>query len=324
MTTGDVLAQLRPRKVVVFGGNGFIGSHFVDRLVEWGHEVTVVDRFSAGRDNFNAASSRKVRTIRCDITDAEAFSGALDEGEIVYNFVSTFDPRSSWGKAIESVQTDLIQSMRLCELCVSHGIAKIVYLSSGGTVYGPQSGVTTEQCLPRPFNPHGICKLATEHFLEYYKVRDGIAADIYRIGNVFGPRQSMRAVQGVIAIWMRKILDGEPIEVYGDNETRRDYIFVRDAAYLLGHSLLDLGMSDTYNLGTGHGVSIIELLDIFKETIDMPFESRVYPRRPSDNTNAVLSGEKLCRHHPLFRFQDLKPMIKHTWDHVKSELRHGR
>jgi len=316
--------EMNEQSIVVFGGNGFIGSHFVDYLIKCGYDVTVVDRFTAEKDNCSLASSQKIHRIKCDIDDSDAYSSALGSNTVVYNFISAFNPRSSWGRAIESVQADVIQALRLCELCIKRGVAKFVYVSSGGTIYGPQSGIVTEDRLPRPFNPHGICKLTVEHFLEYYRVKEGIPIDIYRVGNVFGPRQPMRSAQGVVAVWMRQILDQETIEVYGDSETCRDYIYVGDAAYLLGHSLRDFGSSDVYNLGTGKGVSIIELLDIFKEVVDIPFQSRIHPRRSSDNTRSILSGEKLCRHYPDLNFKDMKAMIKHTWEHVKNEHRHDR
>lgn len=303
----------------MFGGNGFIGSHFVDQLVEWGHDVTVMDRFSSGTEKYGPRAVAAVRKVRGDYTDQEAAAAGLAGAEIAYNFISASTPITSWDDPVASVQKDVIQALGFFERCVACGVAKVVYISSGGTIYGPQDGVVDENTLPRPFNPHAVCKLAVEHFLNHYRMKYGLQSDVYRVGNVFGPRQSPNRPQGVIGVWMKRILDGLPLDVYGDETTRRDYMYVQDVAKLLGHSLIDLGSSDTFNVGTGSGISILGLLDIFKQVVEVPFEYRISPRRPSDNTNAVLCSEKLRSRYPDFAFHDLPAMILKTWDYFKAE-----
>ena len=128
----------------------------------------------------------------------------------------------------------------------------------------------------------------------------------------------MESPQGVIAVWMGKILAGEEILVYGDDETVRDYVYVDDVAHLLTHSLNDLESSDTYNLGVGKGISVIELLEIFKGSIDRPFKSRVHARRGFDNNSVILDSKKLINHFPGFEFQEIKERIRDTWDYVKK------
>lgn len=310
-------------KVVVFGGNGFIGSHFVDKLVQWGHEVSVFDRFTLGKDNLGGHGPDCVRRVAGDFRDQDAVGKALRGMDIAYNFISVHNPISSWDKPQEAIDNDVLPALELFESCVDHDLKKIVYISSGGTVYGPHIGTLSEDILPRPFNPHGISKLMVEHFLEYYRVKSGIAADVYRVGNVFGPRQRLESDQGVIAVWMKRILNGQSLDVFGDRHIMRDYTFVTDVATLMGHSLCDLTASGTYNVGTGKGVSIIALLEMFKEVVNEPFDYRVHPRRVSDNTSAVLSSEKILRYYPGFVFQDLKASIKSTWDYVKAHYRLG-
>lgn len=308
----------RRRHVAVFGGNGFIGSHFVDKLVEWGHEVTVMDRFSTAKERYGQRAAAAVRTVRGDYSDPEAVVRGIDGAEIVYNFVSAHTPITSWNSPLDSVHRDIVPALHFLERCAECGVPKVVYISSGGTIYGPQSGILTEETLPQPFNPHGVCKLAVEHFMSHYRTRYGLAADVYRIGNVFGPRQPQDKPQGVIGVWIKRILDGEPLDVFGDQSVRRDYVYVLDVVHLLGHSLRELDSSDTYNIGTGVPVSIIKLLDIFKAVVDKPFEYRIHPRRPSDNISAVLSGAKLLKHYPDFTFSDLSAMIALTWAHVRG------
>ncbi|MDD5226667.1 MAG: NAD-dependent epimerase/dehydratase family protein, partial [Candidatus Omnitrophica bacterium] len=239
--------------------------------------------------------------------------------DIVYHCISCTSPATSWKDPFVEIETNLKYSVHLFELAHQCGIKKIVFPSSGGTIYGRQLRKIREDNLPLPFNPYGITKLATEYFLSYFRERFGLAADVYRIGNAYGPRQPMDAPQGVIAVWMGKILAGQKITIFGDRNVFRDYVCVEDIARLVLHSLTDLSSSDTYNLGTGKGISILELFDIFKEVIDMPFKHEIFARRDFDNTAVVLDSSKLLSHFPGFKFQEIKKGISYTWAFVKEQ-----
>jgi UDP-glucose 4-epimerase len=260
-----------------------------------------------------------VRFVHGDFFDTADVARALDGVDVAYNLVSAFNPASAWERPGEVLQRDAMGAVRFFEACVDHGVSKVVYTSSGGTIYGPRPGRIAEDALPRPFNPHAICKLAVEHFLEYFRVRHAMAGDVYRISNVFGPRQPLVSNQGVIAVWMRRILDGEPVDVFGDENTLRDYIYVEDATLLMTHSLADTTASDTFNLGTGVGVSILDLLELFREVAGADFEARRHPRRPSDNTSAVMDNSKILALYPDFSFRDLGEMLARTWELVRAE-----
>lgn len=317
------MPQAPQRMTAVFGGNGFIGSHLVDQMVAAGHRVVCFDRFTPGKSPRLDHPADVVARVTGDFQNTTDVSRALDGVEVAFHLVSAFNPATSWNAPARAVEHDILATVRFLEVCVERGVRKVVFLSSGGTVYGATAGPADEQTLPRPFNPYGICKLAVEHFLDYFRTRHGLAADVYRPSNVYGPRQPLVSSQGVIAVWMRNILCGLPLEVYGDEATLRDYIYVTDVARLLGHSLLDLGSSETFNLSTGKGISILGLLRIFQEVVDLPFETRVHPRRASDNPSAVLSNEKIRGLYPDFVFQDLSERLRFTWDWVRRECAAG-
>lgn len=305
------------RRVVVFGGDGFIGSHLVDQLAAQGHEISVFDRFRNDTSKNLAQLEGGYRRIPGDFSSRDSVAAALEGQEVACHCISASNPVSGWRNPHAEIEEELRNSVRFFELCAQQGVRKVVYVSSGGTVYGQQTGPAGEDTLPRPCNPFGICRLAAEHFLDYFRIKDGLAADVYRAGNVFGPRQPMNASQGVIAVWMGRIIEGKPIEVFGDEKTLRDYIYVEDAAHLMTLSLQDLASSDTFNLGTGRGTSVLQLLEIFRTVVDRPFEYRIQPRRASDNTCVILPSGKLLRRYPEFRFQDLQGMLRRTWEHVK-------
>lgn len=304
--------------VLVLGGDGFIGSHTVDKLYKQGHNVTVFDRFPYNQ-SINLEHLRgKITFFQGEYANREQIALALKFQDVIYHFISATNPATSWDDPFLEIEVNLKNSVQLFEIAAQSGVKKIVFPSSGGAIYGRKSGVLDENKLPLPFSPYGITKLSIEYFLNYFKEKTGLSYDIYRIGNPYGPRQPMETPQGVIAVWMGKILVDEEISVYGDDETVRDYVYIDDVAYLLTHSMNNLESSDTYNLGVGKGLSVIELLEIFKGSIDRPFKSRVLARRSFDNSSVVLNSTKLISHFPGFKFQELKEKITDTWDYVKK------
>lgn len=305
--------------ILVLGGDGFAGSHFVDKAVLLGHNVTVFDRFPYDVSKNLEHQRGKVRLFSGEFANREQLAKVLENQEIVYHFISATNPVTSWNDPFIEIEENVKNSVKLFELAAAHGVRKIVFPSSGGTIYGRQNAPVKEDSLPNPFSPYGICKLATEHFLNYYREHSGIATDVYRIGNAYGPRQPVKTPQGVIAVWMNKILNGEEILVYGDQETLRDYIYVDDIAHLMTHSITDLDHSDVYNLGTGKGTSIIELLNIFKAAFDKPFKYNILSRRESDNTSIILDSSKIAAFFPGFEFQRLEDKIWSTWLFIRDQ-----
>jgi UDP-glucose 4-epimerase len=303
-------------KILVLGGDGFMGSHFVDRAVSLGHEITVFDRFPYQTSRNLEHQRGNIRLFSGEFANRELLTTALEGQDIAYHFICATTPIESWNDPYIEIE-NLRTSLQLCELAVLRGVRKIVFASSGGTVYGPQNYAVDEKATPNPFSPYGITKLATEYFLNYFRQHGGLAADIYRIGNAYGPRQSMWRPQGVISVWLRDILAGKEIQVYGDETTLRDYVYIKDVALLMTHSLRDLDSSEVYNLGTGKGTSILQLLNIIHRVLDASIQYRIHPRRPSDNAVIVLDSSKLVAHFPGFQFQTLEEKIPETWEYVK-------
>lgn len=305
-------------RILVLGGDGFLGSHLVDQVVELGHEVTVFDRFPYGVSRNLEHLHDKITFISGELTNREMVAKALTNQDIIYHFICATNPIESWHDPHVEIDENLRSSIQLFELAEKSGAQKIVFPSSGGTVYGPQSEPVSESVMPRPFSPYGITKLATEHFLTYFQLHGGMSADVYRIGNAYGPRQPNLRAQGVIAVWMSQIIEGKEIELYGDETTLRDYVFVKDIAYLMTHSLRDPNSSDLYNVGTGIGTNIIELLHIFQTVVDGPIHYIVRQRRTSDNASIVLDSSKILSFFPGFRFKRLAQTLLETWQDFKD------
>jgi len=224
--------------ILILGGDGFLGSHVADQMVSLEHKVTVFDRFPYKVSKNLQHQKNNINFVSGEFANRDLLSAALKKQDIVFHFISASTPATSWSDPFIEIDANLKESVQFFELASEAGVRKIVFPSSGGTIYGYQNYLIKEkETMPNPFCPHGIAKLATEFFLQYFKKRMGINYDVYRIGNVYGPRQSITSPQGVIASWMRSILDGEIINVYGNEKTLRDYIYISDVSFLMTHSL---------------------------------------------------------------------------------------
>ncbi len=302
--------------ILVLGGDGFLGSYLVEYLVEAGHAVSVFDRFPFGVTRNLEHVRNQIKLFSGEFANREDISKAIEGQEVVYHCISATSPASSWNDPFIEIDENVRHSVQFFEIAAQQNLRKVVYFSSGGTIYGKHEGVIHEDVTPRPFTPYGIGKLTVEHFLNYYQNHGRLTVDIYRVGNAFGPRQPMHRPQGVIAKWMDSILTGEELLVYGDSTTVRDYIYASDTVRLMGQSLDNLTSTGTYNIGSGHGISIIELLETFKRVVDRPFTYRVLPRREFDNVSVILDNSRLLSRCPGFFFSDFEEKLSETWRYV--------
>jgi UDP-glucose 4-epimerase len=305
-------------KVLVMGGDGFLGSHFVDRVLEEGHEVTVFDRFPYRRSRNLEHCRHEVTLFSGEFTNRDNLETVLEGQDIVYDFICLTNPAASWSDPLIEVEQNIEPTVRFLETAVEAGVKKVVFPSSGGTVYGKRGGLLRESDPVAPYIPYAIGKIAVEYFLAYFREKSGLASDIYRISNAYGPRQPVGKPQGVIAVWMNAILEGAAIRVYGGGEVKRDYVYVGDVAELMLFSLGDLEASGVYNVGTGRDTSITELLEMFKVVINRPFEVEFERRRPSDTLSIALDSARLLEHFPQFRFHTLEEKLPSTWEYFKE------
>ena len=181
-------------RVLVVGGAGFIGRHLVEHLAREGHDLTVLDPAAQ-----QAPPGTTVTCLRPDDSDCPPLSEVMQGQEIVYLLASTSNVPATWSAPDVEVRRNLLPALAYAQEAAQSGVRRIVFASSGGTVYGPFEGAATEDHPVKPFTPYGITKLATERFLRYLGARFGVRTDIYRVANAYGPGQPARGGQGVIA-----------------------------------------------------------------------------------------------------------------------------
>ncbi len=301
-------------KVLVMGGCGFIGSHVVDVLLNEGHDVRIFDK---SEESFRLALPN-VDYFFGDFTDPSAFRASLEGVDAVFHFISTTFPSTASQDPQRDVRENLIGTQQLVEEMLEAGVRRLLFLSSGGTVYGlTQTVPITERHPLRPINAYGITKTAIEHTLEMYRRTQGLSPVIIRAANPFGPRQSHTGVQGVVATFMNRIANGEPIDIWGDGTVVRDYIFVRDLAKLC----VLAGTTDregTYNAGSGRGTSLLELIAALEQVSGRKFNRNFKPAPSTDVPVSILDCSAAKQDFGWSAEEDLVTGLQATWEWVSG------
>ena len=249
-------------KCVVIGGNGFLGSWVVDELVAAGHDVTVFDRFS-GPPAFTAEG---VRMLEGDFFDTDSLAEAVAGQDYLFHFLSSSTPASADTDPSGDLRTNVARSVELFELAADAGVSTVYFASTGGAMYGDSPLHTiSELAVPAPVSPYAIGKLAIEGYLRYFERKRGLASVSFRISNPYGPRQHPHRKQGVIPIFLQRVAEGLPLEVYGDGSAVRDYVYVADAARMMASIVGRPTRHAVYNIGSGVGESLREVIELTRE-----------------------------------------------------------
>lgn len=276
------------QRCLVLGGRGFIGSHLIDGLLAAGVHVRCFDRFApvAG-----SAKHEALEDFVGDFTDEAQLVEAMSGCEICYHLVSSTVPQSSNENPVLDVESNLVGTLKLLRLATQVGVRRIVFASSGGTVYGVPSAVPIPESHPtNPTCSYGITKLAIEKYLALFHQLHGLEYSVLRLANPYGERQRTQASQGAVAVFLGKVLRGEPVDIWGDGTTIRDYIHIADVvdALLLARS----GPSKILvNIGSGRGLSLNEVLDAIGKVTEKRVERRYFPARSFDVPASVLCIE---------------------------------
>lgn len=277
-------------KVTVLGGGGFIGSAIIDRLLVEGHSIRVFERPRI--EPYRAfTDSERVEWINGDLMSVHDIREAVRGVDAVMHLVSTTLPKSSNDDPIYDVQSNLIASLQLLKVMVEEQVRRVVFISSGGTVYGqPQYLPIDERHPTEPMVSYGITKLAIEKFMVMFQHLHGLKPVILRVTNPYGERQRVETAQGAVGVFLDRIIRGHPIEIWGDGSVSRDYIHVSDVAQAFARALTYEGSQVVFNVSTGKGTPLNELLKIIGEVTGLPVNAQFKPARPFDVPVSVLDN----------------------------------
>jgi UDP-glucose 4-epimerase len=270
---------------VVLGGSGFIGRHLVKYLAGRGQQVSVYCRNA----DFAYAQLGGVRVIRGDFVTGEGLREALEGVDHCYHLISTTIPSSASGDPLFDIDTNLKPTVRMLELSRSAGVKKVIFCSSGGTVYGIPKHIPIDEEQPLwPITPYGIIKAAIEKYLNMYFSLHGLEYAIARLSNPYGEGQRSKT-QGAVTVFTDHALRDEEIEIWGDGTIVRDFMYIGDAVRGLVAVAGHKGRNHTFNIGSGEGRSLNELLKIIEKVVGRTPRVIFSPSRKFDVPVNVLS-----------------------------------
>jgi UDP-glucose 4-epimerase len=281
---------------LVLGGAGFIGSHLAEALLQAGHRVRIFDR--PHLDRLPAfLQRREFEVFTGDFLNPRTLSPALEGSEIVFHLVSTTLPKNSNDNPMYDVESNVMGTLRLLELCRQQGVRKVVFASSGGTVYGvPRSVPIAESHPTDPICSYGIHKLAIEKYLQLNHRIYGLDYCVVRPANLYGPRQRLDIAQGAVAVFLDRALRGKPIQVWGDGSVVRDYLYVGDAAEALVKAAAFGGDPRIFNIGSGVGTSLTQLINEIEALLGRSVAVDYTAARTLDVPANVLDASLARRH----------------------------
>lgn len=260
------------KKCLVLGGAGFIGSHLTDALLNAGLGVAVLDKINCYKGNLQHCMG-EIEFLEGDFLNQSDIENALSGVDYVIHLAWTTLPNSSNANPAYDIESNMIGSIRLFDSCLKAGIEKIVFISSGGTVYGFQDSFPIkENAETSPKCSYGITKLAVEKYLALYNHLHGLQYNVVRLANPYGPRQNPNSMQGIVPVFLNKIRNNEKITVWGNGDVVRDYIYISDAVRAIMTVLLGEKNNLIFNVGSGEGLSINELLDIIRKVVNKDFD----------------------------------------------------
>ncbi|MCG0239353.1 MAG: NAD-dependent epimerase/dehydratase family protein [Firmicutes bacterium] len=289
-------------RVLVTGGAGFVGSHVVDALLTAGYSPFVLDNLSTGRrENLPP----DVPLYVADIRDGAEVDRVVAEvrPRYVFHLAAQISVSRSVREPDYDADVNILGFLRVLEACVRHGVERVVFASSGGTLYGEVTHPATEDSPLRPISPYGLSKLAGEQYLAFYARTHGLKAISLRYANVYGPRQDPHGEAGVVAIFTRRLLAGQPPIINGDGRYVRDYVYVEDVARAHLQALaVDLPEPfAAFNVGTGVGTDVNRLEQLLREAVltvagdalpAPPPPPQYGPPRPGDLRSSILSPDR--------------------------------
>lgn len=301
--------------VLVIGGNGFIGSRLVAALRARGDETVVLDRFPARTD----MDWSGVRYFQGDFHDADALDQVLQGVDTVYHLASCTVPSTADADPIADIQGNLVGTHRLLEAMRVRGVRRFCYFSSGGTVYGnPDAVPVPETHALRPISSYGIVKVAIEHYLTMFQRQGWLDPVIIRPSNPYGPGQPFRGVQGAVAVFLGKALSGEGIQIWGDGETVRDYIYIDDLIELALRAV-DSGRNSVFNAGSGVGISLNSLCACIRSVTRSELPVQFQPARSFDVREIVLDVARAGDDLGWMPRVEIHDGIRRTWQAMLEE-----
>ena len=304
---------------IIYGGAGFIGSHIAEDLLAKNLNVSIFDKINSSKKNVQHIIN-DIKFIEGDFNNKVDINRSLKNKDYVIHLVSSTLPANSNLNPFYDVESNLMSSLHLFEECVKNDIKKVIFISSGGTVYGnPIKLPINEKHPTNPLNSYGVIKLTIEKYLGMYKSLKGLNYKILRFSNPFGPRQNPKLAQGLVSHLLYRIKHKMPIEIWGDGKAIRDYFYIQDGAKSIYKAITDKSNNDVYNISSAKGLSVNQILEKFKKVLGLKFKVNYLPARKFDVKANVLDNRLAAKYLKWKPETDFNTALKKTWSYINLE-----
>jgi len=299
---------------LLLGGNGFIGSHLVDKILAEGHRVRVFDKYEEHYRKPLAAVDYRYG----DFGNRGLLMEALTDMDIVFHLISTTLPKTSNDDPAFDVQSNVIETLFLLEQCVTRKIKKIIFISSGGTIYGKPSILPISENSPvDPECSYGITKLTIEKYLALFNRLYGLEYTILRPSNVYGSRQNPEGIQGAVSVFLGKVARCLPIQIWGDGNVVRDYVYIDDLVDAVSNAANIKTLDRIFNIGSGKGVSLNEIIEVIHQVTKRDVSVEYQAKRTFDVPEIYLDVSRAHQQLNWSTTMSLEDGIKRTWDFIQ-------
>ena len=303
-------------KVLVTGGAGFIGSHVCEELIRKGHTVTTIDNLSTGKID---QIPREVNFINCDLCKISTNFKDVGKQDAIIHLAAQTLVGYSVENPIMDARQNIMNTLETLELCKKIGAKDFRYISSAAVYGNPRKIPISESDVCNPISAYGISKLTGENYVRYFSEQIGLGGAIFRLANVYGPRQRNDFEGGVTSIFIQEAISGKSPTIYGDGKQTRDFVYVGDVARILVRNLGKIRRIETLNVSTSQQTSILDLWKIISEFCDRKqYEIMFKPWRTGDIYNSSLSNEKIMRLFAPLNFTDIVNGIRKTLKIIQS------
>ncbi|OWV83275.1 NAD-dependent epimerase/dehydratase family protein [Rhizobium sp. R693] len=275
------MPKLAEQRCLVMGGSGFLGTNLCRALAGRAREVRAFSRHPVEVNN--------VTCVQGDFAERNDVMGAVEGIDTVFHLISTNVPATSNLDLLGDASQNILPSIQLLDACRIHKVARVVFVSSGGTVYGEVENLPIpESHTLAPISGYGICKLAIERYLHLYEKMHGIVGITLRVSNPYGPFQEAKKKQGVMGHFISSGLRGQAIEIWGDGSVVRDYIYIDDVVEGLMLAAEYTGQRRTFNVGSGKGYSLNEIIAAVSRSLGINLDVRYEASRAVDISKNIL------------------------------------
>ncbi len=307
--------------ILVTGGAGFIGSNLVDKLIDLGHEVIIIDNLRSGKkENINS----KVQFFQEDICDKEKIDQIFEQfkPEVIFHLAAQNEVPYSISHPFEDQQINILGTINLLEAARKNDIKKFIYANTGGAFYGDveenKLPIKEDELVLKPTSFYGVSKLSAEIYLKLYSNLYGIIGISLRYSNVYGPRQDGNKEAGVVAIFTEKLLKKISPTIFGDGTKTRDYTYVEDVVNA-NIAALDSNQTNYYNISTGKTTSVLEVFNAIEKELNTNLQPIFGPERIGDASHSCLDPAKAKQYLDWVAETNFLDGIKKTVEYYQSK-----